>query len=133
MRRIVVFAACLLLLLGCRQNAVPSSSAIEVSNETLVTFSTDGDRVLFVCELDVSNPTEEKLSFEIHGDFSKDRENGLILENELTASNPETASAVFELNAASESHLIVEFVGTFAGNPNKADRNPPEIIILVKS
>lgn len=124
----------ILLLLGCNTASYQEiQNPVVTSKETLHDFQIEQNIVRFECELTVSNSADHEVAFEIIGVFSDDQKNGLILESELTAVDPETASSLFRLDGNAESQIKVEFVGSFAGNAVKQDRNAPEIKILIKS
>lgn len=48
-------------------------------------FAVEGDRVYFLCRLTIRNPFDTPVVVEISGDFSADKEGGLILGRELLA------------------------------------------------
>lgn len=131
---IIVFPILIMMLMiGCyTENRQGSKTTVTTSKETLHDFQIEQNKVRFECELTVSNSADHEVAFEIIGVFSDDQKNGLILESELTAVDPETASSLFRLDGNAESRIKVEFIGSFAGNPVKQDRNPPEIRIQVK-
>lgn len=130
LKKALLIAISVLMMFGCAnpQNTI-DSSVLTTANETLNNYTIEDDKVIIICELNVINVSDRKKSFEIIGLFSVDQKNGLIVESELKAKNPETGSAVFALEAGSESRIKIEFTGAFAGNPEKIDRNAPKIMI----
>ena len=130
LKKTLLIAISVLMMFGCfHQQNTSDFSVLTTANETLNNYTIEDDKVIFICELNVINVSDREKSYEIIGLSSADRKNGLIFENELKAKNPETGSAVFTAKAGSESRIKIEFIGTFAGNPEKIDRNAPEIRI----
>ena len=110
----------------------PAASGIEIKSATLNSFEVQGDTVVFTCEVEIINTSKEIQSFQLIGLFQPDQQNGLIQENELVAQDSETHSTVLTANAESNQRIIVVFLGTFAGNPEKQNRNAPEILVSYK-
>lgn len=102
---------------------------LKTANETLNNYTIEDDTVIFDCELNVLNASDQNKTYEIIGLFPEDQRNGLILESALNAKDPETGSFVFSIEAGSESRIQIVFIGTFAGNPEKVDRNAPEMMV----
>lgn len=102
---------------------------LTIANASLDDFAIENAFVVFECQLDVKNSANAEKKFEIVGNFSEDQKSGLIIEKELIAVDPETASTAFRLDASSEKHITIRFVGTYAENPVKENRNPPELSI----
>lgn len=105
---------------------------IKINKEAswLSDFDIQGSEVSFYCRLSISNDSEEKCAVQILGEFDEDFKGGLIEESKIEAhSTTDKEETIFYLSPG-ENTIDVVFTGQFAGNPQKHDRNLPEITII---
>lgn len=96
-------------------------------------FSVEGDTVKMQCYLTVRSHLDEAASFYVMAESQEDVETGLLKEKELTAKDAEGSPMLFTVEAGgSIEQKEITLEGAFGGNPQKADREAPDNIHLLR-
>ncbi len=92
-------------------------------------FSVKDDKVYIKCEIVVRNPFSIDKTFKFNAILKDDVELGLLKDENLKGYNEDLINNEFKIEKKYTSTFSVFFVGDFAGENKKHDRNLPEIII----
>ncbi len=139
-------AALLTLFISARDRAAPT---LVKDGSFFSDFVVEEDRVYFLCRLTIHNPRNEQVPVKIRGDFSADKEGGLVLGRELFARrlDGDASTDFLALDAAEKETILqdrsrllfllppgdhafwVVFSGLHGENSVKQDRLLPPITI----
>ena len=116
----------LISLTGCHQEEL---QLLEHSSYFSDYKITDG-KVHIICYLTVANNSNQDCCFELSAVSNKDVEIGLLKDVCLKGLSEDLQEDKFYIPQKSTLSFYVTFVGDYAGNDQKCDRNLPEISIV---
>jgi hypothetical protein len=95
-------------------------------------FEVIDDKVLIKCKIAIKNNTENNIEYRINAIFKDDVRIGLLRKETLEGYKEDLVTNVFTISANEtiENEKIV-FIGEFAGNYQKHDRNLPKKINII--
>lgn len=123
----LVAAGCIFKAFSCRRDVKELILLREKS--CFSEFSIVEDQVLIRCEITVKNPFDAPQQFTLEAVLPEDVKGGLLKKERITGWDKSLEETAFTIEGEKEEHFTVIFVGAFAGNPQKQNRNLPEITI----
>ena len=105
---------------------------IDKENSYFNDYIVKDNKVYLICTLVLRNFNSEGKTFSIIGDFSEDKEGGLLKESLLYAYDIDLNSRVFTIEGNELKTYEVCFVGNYAGQYQKKNRLLPQTITIIK-
>ena len=132
-RQIRIISAILIVLLLC-SCSLPINKDIVYDFEASMLvndFEMIDDKVYIECNICLTNRTDNKQTFSMQGDFNEDYKLKLTASRYLTAfAADDLSKSDFVIEANKTTKFSVVFVGDFAGNAQKFDREPPNAVVI---
>ncbi len=128
-----ILLVALMLISGCShtEHDIVSSIHIDEDNSDYNEFSVNDEKVYIRCSLTVTNTSPDVIEFSISGDFSEDKEGGLLTDDILYAYDLDLESNIFKIDNDQTKTFDVYFVGGYGGQFHKKDRLLPENIKII--
>jgi hypothetical protein len=90
-------------------------------------FYIEGEKVYIECKITIKNNSNNERSFKLHGDFKEDVQLGLLKNENLIGYRQDLNTTEFTVDKKSKQFFTVTFIGDFAGNNKRYNRNLPKI------
>ena len=130
---------CIVLLLCCCNIFISCISMknekndLEIINEEswLSDFEVIDDKVLVKCIITIKNNTGNNIKYKINAISKEDVATGLLKNEILEGFKEDLVNNIFNISANETIKYKIVFVGDFAGNILKRDRNIPDKINII--
>ena len=128
-KKLLGLLMCLVLIIsfsGCRQK---SEIYIDTQESFYSDFFVSNNKVYIKCILTINNTTEDDVNASFIGYFYEDVKTGLLKNAELKGYEDDFETSSFSIPKGKH-NLTVTFIGEFAGNNQKSNRQLPDIRII---
>lgn len=130
---ILLIAMLVLILNGCtsKEYSKGIESVLYVKSEYsyFSDFYIIDEKVIFRCHVCIENETGEEQTVSLIGGFDEDVQGGLVEEEYIIGTHIKNRDNTGFILLPGSNTIDVDFVGTYAGIPQKQNRLLPEIII----